>query len=93
MRNELPFVRRSEDAVDFWNVEPTGNYRQDFETGQAYARQLIKDIAAPNGIPAMLTWVVAAMPEKRTGIESGFLWEIAELAAKSLRAHMVRAAA
>lgn len=68
--------------INYWSVNPTGNYAADCETGRFYAYELIDYIAA-TGYPAALGYVASAMPQadRRTGLETAFWSAIAAEAA------------
>lgn len=75
---DLPFVDATATEVLLWSVQPTGDYSTDCATGARYARAMLTVIRT-HQTPQLLGNVVCAMPPraKWTGIEIGFLTEIA----------------
>lgn len=79
----LPFVRRAtpEEISDgsfpliFWNVDPSGDYNADFETGSSYARSALSYMVSKSFTP-LLGWVVSDMMRVKrdhSGVEIGFM--------------------
>lgn len=79
----LPFVRDTSRAEQraglpprlFWNVEPSGDYSADCETGAHYAR-LALDYMTKDSFSGLLGWAVFDMMRPgpaHSGIEVGFL--------------------
>ena len=66
----LPFVT----GLNFWNVQPTGDYRKDFETGSRYILALTKFISSGQCTKDLISSITAAMPCQKnfSGIEAGF---------------------
>lgn len=75
----LPFVSAAE-SIDYWDVQPSGEYSQDCQTGRDYARRLVQHMKLKND-PTVFGWVLRAQGEKggNTGIEIGFRQAIAEM--------------
>ena len=61
----------------WWNVTSSDDYAADCEIGREYARQFIR-AARINEAHVALPHIVSAFPTKLSGIEVGFLQEIAE---------------
>jgi len=83
----LPFVedRVPKSQTDirrcFWNVQPTGDYGEDCNTGQKFAIEYLRyQVSFDSG--GHLAFIVGHMPRETTGIEVGFL-SIIDIAAKS----------
>ena len=72
---DLPFVRDTPEGRRFWCVEPSGDYRKDYETGCDYARQAL-EYAAKKGMIPLIGWVIADMSSKRGAIEVGFVFSL-----------------
>ncbi len=77
----LPFVKKNENSIHFWNVKPSGDYVKDCETGRSYARVAFEHMKRTDFI-ALFTWCVMDMPAREhcSGIEVGFLEYFAERA-------------
>lgn len=73
----LPFVTIGTDGMPhLWAVQATGDYAADCATGRTYADALV-DHMASTGNPTPFAHIVAAMPKSQSGIEVGFLTEMA----------------
>lgn len=73
----LPFVTIGADGMPhLWTVQATGDYSADCATGRGYADALVEHMAS-TGNPTPFAHIVAAMPRDQTGIEVGFLTEVA----------------
>lgn len=83
--SELPFSEKINNQglsrLSLWSVKPNGNYHEQIITGEAYAVEAIKCMQT-NNFTTLLSWVVEDMRPgmPRSGIETGFLSSIAELA-------------
>lgn len=97
-RDALPFFRKGGRAFGrWWNVTPTGDYRTDTDMGRIYARATLPLLQFDNG-PSALCWIIKGMfealgsrrgKEKWSGIESGFLWGLAEYLISALSVSMI----
>lgn len=73
----LSFVGVRKDRRDckfprhFWCVKPTGDYDEDWATGQRLGLEYLALLERKR--TGILSWIIADMPRKRTGIEVGFL--------------------
>jgi len=78
----LPFVKvdAATGAVSYWNVEPSGDYSADCAAGRQLAMTTARFIASERA-PNILAHIVQAMPRQHTGVEVGFLFAFALLAA------------
>lgn len=69
----------------FWNVEASGSYFADCDKGQAMGEEFLTwliDNYDHQGFPgwSILGWVAQDMPQKRTGLEVGFLSYVGKMA-------------
>jgi len=78
---DLPFIAKRNDRICFWDVEPSGNYALDCQTGRAYASLALEHMIKEDFVPIFI-WAIMDMPKKEdaTGIEVGFLEYFAEIA-------------
>ena len=78
---DLPFITKRNDKIVFWDVEPSGDYAMDCQTGRKYASLALEHMIKEDFIP-IFSWAVMDMPRKKdaTGIEVGFLEFFAEIA-------------
>ncbi len=74
----LPFVKeRSKDSeFHFWSVTTSGDYRQDYQLGELYAKKAIAFMHHKR-LPAVLNWIIRDMPPDYSAVELGFLNYIA----------------
>lgn len=81
----LPFLKKSDDQIVFWNVRPSGDYVKDCRTGRVYGELVLEHMVEADFSP-LLTWCIADMPRKKdySGIEVGFLEFFAEMAISNL---------
>jgi D-tyrosyl-tRNA(Tyr) deacylase len=78
----LPFVTMERELItSWWTVSPSGNWSDDNASGRHFAEMLIAEMRVTQN-PLLLKHVVQSMCEQKTrsGIEVGFLHQIAELA-------------
>ena len=74
----LPFVKEGGkgEPRNFWSVAPTGNYQDDWRTGEIYALEALKYMAADPSPPGSLLGYVAADLQAHggdySGVELGF---------------------
>jgi len=78
---DLPFVTKRNDQIVFWDVESSGDYALDCQTGRTYASLALEHMIKEDFVP-IFTWAIMDMPRKEyaTGIEVGFLEFFAEIA-------------
>lgn len=81
---DLPFVKDTPDGRRFWCVEPTGDTRQDNETGRRYAEMAL-NYAVKSGNGPTIGWIIDDMPQKRGGVEIGFMAEVTKQALSHYR--------
>jgi hypothetical protein len=71
----LPFFNRKK--LSTWDVEPTGNYSIDCETGRVFAIEFLKSCDKTYGWASLMASIVIDMIEagdtKNTGIVVGFM--------------------
>ena len=69
----MPFADMTQERIDWWAVDETGDWGVDNETGRGYAKLLIRYIRA-NQTPFILGYVMKAIAEKGrvSGVEIGF---------------------
>jgi hypothetical protein len=92
-RDALPFRKCRTRGVpgSWWNVAPTGNYTEDYETGRSYAMPLLP-LMLRNAGPPILSHILGDMinvvsrrrggmyrHEKLSGIEIGFMRGLGDL--------------
>ncbi len=88
--NYLPFVadigKGKKKRRSFWHVRPNGDYADECLMGRAYAIEALQYMMA-SGWSQLLTQAVMEMPRKkdRSGVEIGFLSQIADFAAYGAR--------
>ena len=77
----LPFIKKNNDQIVFWSVEPSGDYDTDCKTGREYGALALEHMVEADFSP-LLTWCVMDMPIRKdcSGIEVGFLEFFAEIA-------------
>jgi hypothetical protein len=75
---ELPFVTITDLRVNPWAVEPTGIWDENCETGTHYAELLIRFLQESGNAP-FFTSVLKKVCEGVSGIETGFLYRIADV--------------
>lgn len=63
--------RTSKFPRHFWCVKPTGDYAADWATGQRLGLEYLAVLERER--IGILSWIIADMPRKKTGIEVGFL--------------------
>ena len=78
---DLPFIRDGKRRPNgsrrhFWNVEPSGRYAEDCETGERFALAYLDYLTNNPDCPGVLPMIVADMPREITGIEVAFLQHI-----------------
>jgi len=78
--SKLPFIKKNNDQIVFWSVEPSGHYVKDCQIGREYAALALKHMEQADFGP-LLTWCIMDMPRKQdcSGIEVGFLEYFAEM--------------
>ena len=78
---DLPFIKKRDNRIVFWDVEPCGDYILDCQTGRMYASLALEHMINEDFVP-IFTWAILDMPKKEdaTGIEIGFLEFFAEIA-------------
>lgn len=78
---DLPFIKKRNSRIVFWDVQPSGDYALDCQTGRKYASLALEHMLKEDFIP-IFTWVIMDMPRKEdvTGLEVGFLEFFAEIA-------------
>ena len=78
---DLPFITKRNDHIIFWDVESSGDYALDCQTGRTYASLALEHMIKRDFVP-IFTWAIMDMPRKEdaTGIEVGFLEFFAEIA-------------
>ena len=74
----LPFIQDTPEERDFWQVSPSGDYRDDYRTGAQYAQLTL-------GRPHLLADVLYTIAAKNdtSGLAIGFIRTIAEHIAAS----------
>ncbi len=77
----LPFIKKNNDQIVFWNVKPSGDYVQDCQMGRDYGLMPLEHMVKADFAP-LLTWCIMDMPRKKdcSGIEVGFLEFFAKIA-------------
>ena len=77
----LPFIKKKNDQIVFWSVNPSGDYDKDCKTGREYAFLALDHMVKADFAP-LLTWCIMEMPRKEncSGIEVGFLEIFSEIA-------------
>lgn len=80
---DLPFVTPKGKGLNFWSVQPVGDYVEQCTQGEELALVALEYMAVKELPDSFLSWVVMAMPRKedRTGVEVGFLYCIGTFAA------------
>ena len=76
---DLPFIDNSQGQIKFWKVTPSDNYLNDILTGHTYAKKAINFMES-QGLTPLFSKIVKDMPDEYSGIEIGFLEEIAQRA-------------
>jgi hypothetical protein len=74
----LPFVRWRRPRC-FWSVKPTGNFREDYAQGRAWAKMVLPFLKYYGG-PPLISWIVGDMIKagKSNGLVTGFIRGLAD---------------
>ncbi len=70
----LPFVKEKfkDTEFHFWSISSSGNYQQDYQLGELYAKKALCFIQRRR-LPAVLNWIIRDMPNEFGAVELGFL--------------------